>query len=136
MISGVNHITLSVRNVEESFAFYTQVLGCRPVARWPKGAYLLAGDMWLALHQDQQVRAAVLPEYTHLAFSVSPEDFESLRERILASGAPIWQKNQTEGASVYFVDPNGHKLEIHASNLAARIKAAKANPWEGLEIYV
>jgi catechol 2,3-dioxygenase-like lactoylglutathione lyase family enzyme len=57
MITGVNHITLAVRNTEESFSFYTQVLGCQPVARWPQGAYLLAGNLWLALHQDQQVRA-------------------------------------------------------------------------------
>lgn len=30
MITGVNHITLSVRDVEQSFAFYSEVLGFRP----------------------------------------------------------------------------------------------------------
>ena len=49
MITGINHITLSIRDVGESFAFYTEVLGFKPVARWPKGAYLLAGELWEAL---------------------------------------------------------------------------------------
>lgn len=136
MITGVNHITLSIKDVAESFAFYSDVLGFRPVARWPKGAYLLAGDLWVALVLDARLRAAVLPEYTHIAFGVAQTDFAALSERIAGSGAPIWQPNQTEGDSLYFLDPNGHKLEIHASDLETRLKAAKESPWDGLEFYV
>ena len=136
MIIGVNHITLSIKDVEVSFDFYTQVLGFSPVARWPKGAYLLAGDLWIALVLDQRVRVGALPEYTHIAFTVSQADFAALSERIVDAGAPIWKQNQTEGDSLYFLDPNGHKLEIHASNLEARLRAAKASPWEGLEFFV
>jgi len=136
MITGVNHITLSVRDVAESFAFYAQVLGFRPVAKWPKGAYLLAGDVWIALVLDGHVRESILPEYTHIAFTVSGEDLKRLSARIKRSGAEIWQENWTEGASLYFVDPNGHKLEIHASDLETRIRTAKENPWEGLEFFV
>lgn len=135
MIRGINHITLSIRNVEESFTFYVRVLGFRPVARWPKGAYLLAGDTWIALVLDEHVRESALPEYTHIAFTVSDENLERLSKRIRQSGAEIWQDNWTEGASLYFVDPNGHKLEIHASDLETRIRTAKESPWEGLEFF-
>ena len=136
MITGINHITLSIKSVAESFAFYTQVLGFRPIARWPVGAYLLAGDLWIALVLDQRVRAAALPEYTHVAFTVAQADFAALSRRIVEAGAPIWQPNQTEGDSLYFLDPNGHKLEIHASDLETRLSTAKASPWEGLEFFV
>ena len=136
MVRGVNHITLSIRDVQESFAFYVQVLGFRPVAKWPKGAYLLAGDTWIALVLDQHVRQSALPEYTHVAFTVSSEEFEELAERIEQTGADVWQENRSEWASLYFVDPNGHKLEIHASDLETRIKTAKEDPWEGLEFFV
>lgn len=135
MITGVNHITLSIKNVQDSFDFYTKILGFRPLARWPKGAYLLAGEMWIALVVDQHVRSAALPEYTHIAFSVSAEDFPALQVRIRQSGAPIWQENWTEGDSLYFLDPDGHKLEIHASTLEARLNSARENPWEGLEFF-
>jgi len=136
MLSGLNHITLAVRDANESFQFYTEVLLMRPVARWPKGAYLLVGETWIALHQDENTRTGALPEYTHVAFSVSPEDFDAIQSRIRNAGAAIWQENWTEGASLYFLDPNGHKLEIHASDLDARIRSAKASPWDGLEFFV
>jgi len=136
VIKGINHITLSVKDVDQSFEFYTQILGFKPVAKWPKGAYLLAGDLWFCLFLDDNTRKSKLPEYTHIAFTISEQNFKVMSERIKKSGAKIWQENQTEGDSLYFVDPNGHKLEIHASNLKARIKRAKINPWDGLEFFI
>ena len=136
MIKGINHITLSVKDVDQSFEFYTQILGFKPVAKWPKGAYLLAGDLWFCLFLDDNTRKSKLPEYTHIAFTISEQNFKVMSERIKKSGAKVWQENRTEGDSLYFVDPNGHKLEIHASSLKARIKRAKINPWDGLEFFV
>ncbi|HJZ48188.1 MAG TPA: VOC family protein [Roseiflexaceae bacterium] len=136
MVIGINHVTLSIAEIERSFAFYTGVLGFQPIAKWPKGAYLLAGDLWLALVVDPHARQGPLAEYTHLAFSVSKQHFGPLSEHIRRSGAVIWQENWTEGDSLYFLDPDGHKLEIHASDLATRIATAKAQPWDGLEFFV
>lgn len=135
MIRGLNHITLSVRDIARAYNFYTEVLGIKPVARWPQGAYLQAGDLWLALVVDDVVRTRPLPEYTHFAFTVAPEDFTALSQRICQAGAPIWQENHTEGDSFYFIDPDGHKLEIHVSDLAARLASARANPWLGLQLF-
>jgi glutathione S-transferase fosA5 len=135
MTTGINHLTLAVRALDESFDFYVNVLGFRPVAKWPKGAYVLAGELWVAIVVDPHARAAVLPEYTHVAFSVPPADLEAMRQRILAARVPVWQDNATEGESVCFTDPNGHKLEIHASDLPARLQAARAKPWEGLMFF-
>ena len=45
------------------------------------------------------------------------------------------QQNWTEGESLYFLDPDGHKLEIHASDLAARLRSARERPWAGLELF-
>ena len=46
MITGLSHLTLAVAvaDVERSFEFYATLLGCRPEARWNRGAYLRAGD--------------------------------------------------------------------------------------------
>ena len=136
MITGVNHITLSVRDLEESFNFYTQVLGLHPVVKWPKGACLSAGEMWMALILDEHTRPGPLAEYSHVAFTVSPQDFPKMSNKIRRYGAKIWQDNHSEGDSIYFVDPNGHKLEIHASDLENRIKTAKESPWGDAEFFV
>ena len=133
MIRGVNHVTFAVADLERSLAFYEGLLGMRLAARWPRGAYLRAGTLWVALVVDDATREGPLPEYTHLAFDVAPEDFEALAERVAAEVEPF-QENRSEGASLYFLDPDGHKLELHASDLDARLAAARQAPWEGLEI--
>lgn len=36
-----------------------------------------------------------------------------------------WQKNETEGDSLYILDDSGNKLEIHFSTIKERIKYGK-----------
>jgi len=105
--------------------------GLRAIARWPKGAYLRAGELWLAIEIGDPVYTP--GDRSHIAFAVTADDFTALGERIKKTNAIIWQENWTEGNSLYFLDPDGHKLEIHASDLAARLASAREQPWEGLE---
>ncbi len=132
MIDGVSHITLSVRDLAFSFAFYTELLGLRPVAKWYNGAHLLAGDQWLCLTADVEARRAPLPEYTHLAFHTPPSTFAGTVERLRVAGIRCWQENRSPGDSFYFLDPDGHKLELHTGSLAERIAALTAAPPRGL----
>lgn len=135
MLSGINHITLSVRDVSASFDFYTSVLGLKPRLRWPRGAYLSAGSLWLALTLDAGVRAAPLPEYTHIAFDIEPTLFASLCGRLRDAGVTEWKSNTSEGESIYFLDPDGHKLEVHCSDLEARLADARERRWAEFEFF-
>ena len=130
MISGLNHITLAVRDIDCSFRFYVETQGSRPLARWSRGAYLLVGDLWLCLTLDERTSSSPLPEYSHIAFSVPAARFDDAAASIRASGAVIWEDNRSEGASLYFLDPDGHKLEIHAGDWRTRLAAMKQHPWE------
>ncbi len=131
MVLGINHITFSVRDLDASFVFYSEVLGMRPVARWYKGAYLQAGSDWVCLTLDEEAREESLPEYTHAAFTVTEEEFGAAVERLRAAGAGCWQENHSEGKSFYFVDPNGHKMELHVGTLESRMKElAERSPRE------
>ena len=134
MITGLNHVTFGVCDLEQSFRFYTDVLGLRPVLRWNEGAYLLAGEFRIALILDEQSHRPN-EGYSHLAFSVEPADFEKLSERIKASGARIWQQNQSEGPSLYFLDPDGHKLELHASDLSARFRYQRLHATSDMQFF-
>lgn len=135
MVRGINHVTLSVRDLEVSFAFYVNVLGMRPVARWYKGAYLEAGSDWVCLTLDDRTRSESLPEYTHLAFTVDESEFSAVAERLRDAGAECWQENRSPGDSFYFLDPNGHKLEIHVSNLQTRLRTLEEKPPKDLIIF-
>ena len=129
-VSGINHITLAVPGVDDAIRFYTDILGCELVARWPKGAYLLAGETWIALVEGTPSTSS--DDYSHIAFSV--DDFDEMTSRVCDAGAALWQENWTEGESLYFLDPAGHRLELHKTTLADRVRATLQCPWEGLEI--
>ncbi len=125
MIKGINHITLSVKNIEKSFDFYKNVLGFRALMKNKKGAYFLAGDLWFCLEQDAEVRSEELREYTHIAFTIEQKDFTSFTSKIKDAGVKVFKENMSEGDSFYFVDLDGHKLEIHVGSWKSRLEGYK-----------
>jgi catechol 2,3-dioxygenase-like lactoylglutathione lyase family enzyme len=120
MIRGLNHVTLAVTDLDRSLSFYRDLLGLKVAALWLEGAYLEAGPLWLCLSLDAKRESRPAPDYTHIAFDVSAEDFPALSTRI-AELAPQWRDNRSEGSSLYFLDPDGHKLEIHVGSLDSRL---------------
>ena len=136
MVTGLNHVTLSVADLDRAFGFYTNILGLQPVARWYKGAHLAAGDLWLCLSLEADIpKRPQNPAYDHIALSVSERDFQPLSARIIDAGAKLWQENHSEGDSLYFLDPDGHKLEIHVTNLKNRLEALKQHPPKELDLF-
>lgn len=142
MITGLNHITLAVKNIQASFIFYQNVLGFTPLCKWEGGAYFLVGDpeqpgcLWFCLDRDARRQGTTCS--THYAFSVSPEDFKAMSERIINSGATLFKENTSPGESLYFLDPDGHKLEIHLGDWKTRIASKKVHPgnWTNVEWFV
>lgn len=137
MIEGMNHITLAVTDINKSFAFYRDILGLRPLAKWDKGAYFLVGnkdwELWFCLNVDSDRKPS--PCYTHYAFSVSEDQFQAMASQITGSGARVFKDNTSPGESLYFLDPDGHKLEIHVGHWRTRVAAKKADEgsWKDVE---
>lgn len=134
MLKSLNHLTLAVSDVSRSIIFYHQLLGLTLHARWDSGAYLTCGELWLCLSLDtrRQYIAAHESDYTHYAFSIDEKDFDVLVARLEAAGVTAWKENKSEGASFYFLDPDGHKLEAHVGNLAQRLAACRDKPYKGM----
>lgn len=131
MLQGINHITFAVSNLEKSLHFYEKLLGFTCHAIWNKGAYLTLGNLWFCLSLDD-VKPAL--DYTHISFSVAPQHFLFVKEKLLAANVISWKENRSEGESFYFLDPDGHKLEIHVGDLQSRLASLKEKPYEGLAI--
>lgn len=136
MITGMNHLTLAVQNINQSFHFYRDILGLKPLCRWDRGAYFLVGDFWFCLNVDEQRKPQ--PCYTHYAFTVSQNDFTAMSHRIIEAGVTVFKENTSPGDSLYFLDPDGHKLELHVGNWQSRIKAKKDNlgAWKDVEWFI
>lgn len=129
MVSGINHITFSVLNLQQSIEFYRDVLGMKLRVYWDTGAYLTAGECWICLSLGA---TEPTKDYSHVAFTVSEEALLAIRRKLNQMGSIEWQKNASEGDSVYLLDPNGHRLELHCGTLATRLASLKHNPYKGL----
>ncbi|MBX3710202.1 MAG: VOC family protein [Gammaproteobacteria bacterium] len=90
MITSMNHITLGVKNIDKSFAFYHDVLELKPLVKWDKGAYffvsetnpnLLGSRFWFCLSVDE--KQIPNPCYTHYAFTVPEKNFDSMIKKII-----------------------------------------------------
>jgi len=129
MITDINHITLAVSDVERSLEFYVQLLGLKGHVVWDGGAYLSAGPLWLCLSADPVCEKS---DFTHYAFNVSEQDFADLSDRLKSRGVVEWKQNKSEGQSFYFLDPDGHKLEIHVGGLSTRLESLREKPYAGM----
>ena len=87
MLKDLNHITLSVSDLEKSLQFYRDVLGFTAHVMWDKGAYFSLGE----------------------------------------------KNNSSEGDSLYFLDLDKNRLEIHAGSLQSRLKSLAKEPYKGLQ---
>lgn len=120
-VSGLSHLTLAVRTLQESVNFYEEILGFELLAiRKAKSAYLRSQDLWLALIEDN--RKTISPEDgSHVALFASGTNYERLTKRLADAQTPIWQENRSPGRSIYVLDPSGNKLEIHDGTWRDRI---------------
>ena len=123
MISGINHLTWCVSDIEETFRFYVDTLGFEPIMKSNGSAYFTAGDTWSAVIEGER-RAD--NRYDHVAFHVDETTYADFVARLLRFGVEEWKFNESEGESFYFLDPSGNKFEIHSSDLEARIRDGKA----------
>ncbi len=135
MLSGFNHLTLAVTDVPRSVGFYHELLQLQLDATWEGGAYLSLPGLWLCLSLDPQRQAGPAADYTHYAFTVEAGHFTALVSRLRAANVREWRDNRSEGASFYFLDPDGHKLEAHVGDLASRLRACRSQPYAGMKFY-
>ena len=129
MLKGLNHMTLAVSDIEQSLAFYMKNLGFTGHVKWNTGAYLSLGSLWLCLSLDTPDKK---DDYTHIALDIEAGDFEEKARFLRNQKVKEWKVNVSEGASLYILDPDGHKLEIHSGSLDNRLDSLKSHPYEGL----
>ena len=123
MIRGINHITISVKDIDSAFDFYGNILKLKPIMKSNRSAYFCAGKTWIALDERKPFEPSA--NYSHICFHVSKNEYGKLIEQIKQSGIQEWQQNETEGDSLYLFDDSKNKLEIHSASLKERIKHGK-----------
>ena len=123
-VLGIDHVALSVSDLERSLKFYTEVLGLKITEREnqkPGVEYFLdCGTSLVGLIQgDPKGDNHVLQDGglggNHFSFRAHTSDFDHIVEEIRSRGITItYLKKREKSWSLYFLDPDGNKLEITA----------------------
>lgn len=123
-IKGICHFGLSVSDLDESVRFYTEVLGLKMSERRETDAFFPIGDddvlaliqfPWAAERFDAEVRPRNFGKaFTHFGLAAeSAEAVFEFQEHLKSQGVKIVKEayERWDGASLYFLDPNGYTLE-------------------------
>ena len=113
----LNHTIVNVRDKTESATFVADVLGLPPPTPYPP---FLVVDVDNAVSLDFLEVEVLHPQ--HYAFLVGEDDFDAIRDRIVARGLTYWgdpfkrrpgEINTDDGGrGLYWEEPSGHLLEI------------------------
>jgi catechol-2,3-dioxygenase len=114
-VIGVRHVGLGARDPAALAAFYRDVLGLQVV---PTDTSALGATAFLSSHPAGQSLDLALfanPAYRHTAFEVrSLADLRAFHQRVLGRGVPVKMAlNHGVSLSFYFVDPDGHLIEVY-----------------------
>ena len=123
-ITGAGHFGLSVADLDESIDFYQNILGLKVSLKREKDAFIPIGkEDVLALLQFPGGKVAFDKEYrlkykgkafTHFGLTApSVQAVFDFQEKLRNAEVEIIKEayERWDGASFYFLDPNGHTLE-------------------------
>ena len=117
-VEGIDHVALSVRDVERAAQWYIDVLGFeRRFGEMWDGVPVFIGKGTTALalfpvrsKSNSNVTADV--RMLHLAFRANRENFLAAQEELKSRGIKFEFQDHEISHSIYFRDPDGHQLEI------------------------
>ncbi len=129
MIEGLSHITFIVSDLDKMEKLLTEVFDARKIYDSGDETFSLSkerffdiGGVWVATMEGE-----ALPDqtYNHVAFKMSPGEYEDRLQRIRALGLKVREgrsRVEGEGHSIYFYDYDNHMFELHSGTLEERLR--------------
>ena len=121
-VQGIDHVGISVKDLEVTRQFYADVLGLQITEREyqkPGVEYFLdCGTSLIGLIQGDPAGEKHLLQDSglggnHVSFRVPAKDFDAAVAELRKKNITItYEKKRERSWSVYFLDPDGNKLEI------------------------
>ncbi len=118
-LEGLDHVALAVRDLPAAVAWYCEVLGFQRMHADVWGempAFVGHGETAVALFpvegEAQPPPGKSTIAMRHLAFRATRANFDRAREELKEREIPFAFEDHKIAHSIYFRDPDGHRLEI------------------------
>ena len=121
---GVHHMALICSDVERTIQFYQELLGFPLVEMMENRDYKGSTHLFFDIGNDNllaffdfpglglQPGVESLGSVQHIAISVYPEPFESIKARLEERGITYLGPDRGVTTSIYFKDPDGIQIEL------------------------
>ena len=138
-IETLHHVSVPVRNLDESMRFYEEVLGLARIERPPfgfGGAWYQLGDRQLHLICDEKVKAtfreAKRLDSRDVHFAIRVASYRETRDYLRSKGyhkdaddelmeMKESPDNPTNWRQLYIMDPNRNVIELNAERLGEEV---------------
>ena len=116
-LKAIDHVAVSVKSLEDSFRWYSQVLGFQLFHKFTRTWMVERNGMKIGLMRRADAKPVEDLDNTiaiqHFAFSVSEDDFQRAVDTLQQSGVSFDGPEDTGIAfSIFLADPDGHTVEI------------------------
>ncbi len=129
MIEGLSHVTFIVSDLDRMEKLLTEVFDARKIYDSGDQTFSLSkerffdiGGVWVAIMEGEGLTDQT---YNHVAFKMSPDEYEDRLQRIQALGLEVREgrsRVEGEGHSIYFYDYDNHMFELHSGTLEERLR--------------
>ncbi len=120
-IDHIDHVAITVSDVERSIKWYQEVLGLERGYQDVWGncpAMVGTGNTWVALfpcaavHPDRVSNKKRVITMQHFAFRVDRFNFKWAQDELERRGIAFEFQDHEVCHSIYFLDPDGHEIEL------------------------
>jgi catechol 2,3-dioxygenase-like lactoylglutathione lyase family enzyme len=111
--SGMSHMSLPCRDLEESKIFYAQIMGGELVHTTTGFLEYRLEDIIIGLSEQVDGWTGVDDEYPHYAFYLDGRNFELVEELLDSYEVPKYSYRRDNTALIYFRDPSGNLFELY-----------------------
>ena len=129
-VEGIDHVAMSVRDVERSARWYIDVLGFKRLheGMWDGVPIFIGkGTTALALFPVRERSGSSIPadiRMLHLAMRANRTNLLAAQEELKRRGIKFEFQDHEIAHSIYFRDPDGHQLEITTYELEGAAPSA------------
>jgi catechol 2,3-dioxygenase-like lactoylglutathione lyase family enzyme len=129
--SGISHVSLPCRDLEESKIFYANVMGGELVHEIQGFVEFRIEDIIIGLSEQPDGWTRPTDEYPHYAFYIRGPNFELMKHWLDRYGVPNYPYRRDKTALNYFRDPSGNLFELYCDGGYEGIEALPLAPRRG-----